>query len=832
MRTDSTATSQQQAAMECGCDVASAPHRKRRATRRRPDRRALPAVLRAAGSLLALLLALRPGAPASGAPAYSIVDLGASFDKRVNSWPYDINASGQVLIRTSDPKSWLYDSTGMHDLSKLLGEFSGASAINDAGQIAGSLRRNDGENGSLGPPHPFLYDRTGVHELGTLTIELSEAADINAAGQVVGYGTFGGTGDGHAFLYSDGVMRDLGTLGSFSRAYAINNRGQVVGWSRVSYQPQVEHAFLYNNGVMRDLGALSTGTMSWASDINDLGQVVGNSTTDRNWGQNAFLYDAAGMRALGGLRPGEASVAYSINNHGQIVGYAATGTDLGDAAVLWENGEIKDLNRLIPPGSGWVLMRANAINDAGQIIGIGRTGPAGRDGSFPERAFLLNPTSLVPQTPPRAPSGLTVSTPPADPLSRLDLAWTDASNTESGFEIQRRASDTDWTTVTTPPQNTTGFSDTGLAAYTHYRYRVRAVNAAGNSGWSNEASGDTGTGPVLRLSAAGLEFGKQPVGVLSAPRTVALTNLGNAPLSIQSMELTGSGSDEFTILAGGGSGTLAPGASRNISIGFRPSATGSWIAALTLRTNAVDSPHQVSLSGAGGAPALTISVAEVSFPDGIAFGSQPLGAPGAVKTLTLNNTGSVPLKIDRISLGGTNRSEFALIADTRQRVLPPNASRSLTLRFTPMAAGPRSAFLTLQTNAAASSRQVALEGTGIVLMGDDAEGTPRPIKAELILAVDGGAPHTSKAAVAVGQCVTLRLRVKYRNGAVAELTEAPTVTFSASPARGEFSGGNVWCPQPEDAGRKITLYGRYAGSSGQPALVAKTSITVRGGGRR
>lgn len=537
------------------------------------------------------------------------------------------------------------------------------------------------------------------------------------------------------------------------------------------------------------------------------------------------------MHELGALQPDTWCQAYGINNQGQTVGTADIAGDPGDMhAVLWENSIPKDLNRLIPPGSGWVLMSARAINDAGQIIGYGRTGPAGRDGMVQERAFLLNPTSLVPPAPPKAPSGLTVSAPPADAVSWLDLTWTDASDTESGFEIQRRTGDTDWTTVTTVPQNTTSFSDTGLADYTHYRYRVRAVNAAGNSGWSNEASGDTGTGPVLRLSAASLEFGKQPVSVLSAPRTLTLTNTGNAPLTIQGIDLTGSGSDEFVILSGAGPGALAPGASRTVSLGFRPSATGSWSAALTVRTNAPDSPQAVALSGAGAAPVLKISVADVSLPDHVEFGSQPLGVTGAVKTLTLTNTGTVPLRIDRISLGGIDRGEFALIADSRQRVLPPNGSRSITLRFTPMAEGSRNAFLTIQSNAAESLHQVALLGTGAVLVGNDA-GAPRPTKAELIVAaVDSGGPHTSKVTVTVGGCLALKLRVKYRNGAVAELTEAPAVTFSASPARGQFTDGNVWCPQPEDAGRKITLYGRYAGSSGQPALVAKTSITVRGAG--
>jgi len=53
-------------------------------------------------------------------------------------------------------------------------------------------------------------------------------------------------------------------------------------------------------------------------------------------------------------------------------------------AFLWSGGSMKDLNDLIPAGSGWVLTEATGINDSGQIVGNGTLGGV-------ERAFLLNP---------------------------------------------------------------------------------------------------------------------------------------------------------------------------------------------------------------------------------------------------------------------------------------------------------------------------------------------------------------------------------------------------------------------------------------------------------
>jgi probable HAF family extracellular repeat protein len=77
------------------------------------------------------------------------------------------------------------------------------------------------------------------------------------------------------------------------------------------------------------------------------------------------------------------SFAYAINNAGQVVGNSYIGKSL-KYPVLWDNNSIKDLNNLIPPKSGWVLMGVSDINDKGQIVGYGKI-----NGRF--HAFLLTP---------------------------------------------------------------------------------------------------------------------------------------------------------------------------------------------------------------------------------------------------------------------------------------------------------------------------------------------------------------------------------------------------------------------------------------------------------
>lgn len=86
---------------------------------------------------------------------------------------------------------------------------------------------------------------------------------------------------------------------------------------------------------------------------------------------------------------------------------------------------------------------------------------------------------------PAAPSGLQAS---AVSTSRIDLAWTDNSNSETGFKIERKTDPGgSYAQIATAGAGVTAFSNTGLALGTTYRYRVRAVNAVGNSMYSNEA---------------------------------------------------------------------------------------------------------------------------------------------------------------------------------------------------------------------------------------------------------------------------------------------------------------------------------------------------------
>ena len=247
-----------------------------------------------------------------------------------------------------------------------------SSGVNNSGQVTGWL--NNADSFSNG----FLYSDGVLQALGSLGGVISEGIGINNSGQVTGVAstTDDSTGPYHAFVQTNGVMHDLGTLGgATSVGNSINDSGQVVGYSMNSAGNN--HAFLYANGVMQDLGTLG-GANSYATAINNSGQIVGYSDTATG-AQHAFLYSSGVMQDIGTLG-GINSYANAINSSGQIVGYANTATDAYDAFV-YTNGVMQDL------GAG----TAYAINDRGQIVGTGFL--VEPDGSTRNLNTLIDPTS-------------------------------------------------------------------------------------------------------------------------------------------------------------------------------------------------------------------------------------------------------------------------------------------------------------------------------------------------------------------------------------------------------------------------------------------------------
>jgi probable HAF family extracellular repeat protein len=138
---------------------------------------------------------------------------------------------------------------------------------------------------------------------------------------------------------------------------------------------------------MKNLGKLPGSVNSAGIAINDLGQVAGYSDCGTGCAHAVLWSKAKGSILDLGVLPGAKSAyAHGINNVGQVVGlvfYADTGNRLH--AFVWSPSTgMLDLNKLIPANSGWLLQIANAINDQGQIVGLGTI-------NGQQEAFLLTP---------------------------------------------------------------------------------------------------------------------------------------------------------------------------------------------------------------------------------------------------------------------------------------------------------------------------------------------------------------------------------------------------------------------------------------------------------
>jgi fibronectin type 3 domain-containing protein len=121
---------------------------------------------------------------------------------------------------------------------------------------------------------------------------------------------------------------------------------------------------------------------------------------------------------------------------------------------------------------------------------------AGGDSAFTAAASAT--TDAPPATAPAAPSALSATALAANSIS---LSWTDNSNNETTFRIDRRVVGGTFAQVTTVPANVTTWTDTSLNASTQYQYRVRAQNSVGNSTFTATASATTPALPATAPSA-------------------------------------------------------------------------------------------------------------------------------------------------------------------------------------------------------------------------------------------------------------------------------------------------------------------------------------------
>jgi probable HAF family extracellular repeat protein len=288
---------------------------------------------------------------------YHVTYLGFAFGNGIEA---KINNLGQIT-GSDGSKGFVYDGGQITTLGTLGSPMFGTrpDAINDTGEVAGfSLTAALAQ-------HAFLYTSGPLKDLGALPgFPNSQALSINAAGDVVGASFSANGASSLAFLYHNNTLTDLGS----GTANAINASGTIVGTSG-------NRAVLYENGTVIDLGNFGDSSLTTATDINNLGQIVGSSYVKSGsvFLSHPFLYESGVWHDLGLPAGVPLGIPSAINNLGQVVGNSNLSLGSNDRPpFLYTDGTIYNLQSLLDSsGAGISLQLAYDINDSGTILAQG-----------------------------------------------------------------------------------------------------------------------------------------------------------------------------------------------------------------------------------------------------------------------------------------------------------------------------------------------------------------------------------------------------------------------------------------------------------------------------
>ena len=356
---------------------------------------------------------------------YTITDLG-TLDGGTFSQPFFIDRYGLVSGSASLPDGtqnavlWLngqMKDIGAHGLG---GPNSIAFVDDESSRAVGEAETStsdpNGEDFCGFGTHltclPFLWQAGGMIQLPTLGGNNGVAMAISNRGEVAGFAENSTPDPGcpapqvlhfKPVVWEKGVIHKLPTVGGDPDGVAqqINDNGEVVGGSGTCaafnanflYNLVPVHALLWEKGKATNLGNLGgeTGQAGGniAYDINNQGQVVGNSDLPGDTTFDAFLWTRkTGMQDLGTLSGDVASVSLSINDAGSVVG-ASLDANFDPRAFLWEKGVMTDLNTLIAGDSPLYLLTGCSINSRGEITGLGLTSTG------ETHTYLARPTHSV-----------------------------------------------------------------------------------------------------------------------------------------------------------------------------------------------------------------------------------------------------------------------------------------------------------------------------------------------------------------------------------------------------------------------------------------------------
>jgi 6-phosphogluconolactonase (cycloisomerase 2 family) len=266
-----------------------------------------------------------------------------------------------------------------------------------------------------------------------------------------------------------------------------------------------------------------------------------------------------------------------------------------------------------------------------------------------------------------------------------------------------------------------------------------------NAGGGTQSIALSGTGvapePAVTLQPGSVSFPNTGQEATSTAQTVTVTSSGAASLHISSVLVSGENPADFA-MTGNCSGAFPVGASCTVGVSFSPLGDGLRTATVSITDDAPGSPQSVQLSGTGiGPPVARPGVALA--PSGVSFPATTLGSTTGSETITVTSAGTAALHIAKIDLTGANPGDFGMV----DSCAPPatyavHATCTLSLNFTPSAAGTRTATITITDDAPNSPQSIGVTGS-----------------ANPVLVVGAAAGSGLTVAVSPGQTATYNLQL-------------------------------------------------------------------------
>jgi hypothetical protein len=228
-----------------------------------------------------------------------------------------------------------------------------------------------------------------------------------------------------------------------------------------------------------------------------------------------------------------------------------------------------------------------------------------------------------------------------------------------------------------------------------------------NNGTQSVPLAGTGIAPTASVSPTSLTYAGQLVGSTSSAQTVTLTNTGTAALHVSGVTLSGTNAADFAVSSNGCAAAVAAGQTCVVGVTFTPSGTGSRVGTLQIASDATNGTQSVALTATGIAPLASVA------PSSLNFGNRPLNAPSTAQSVTVTNSGTAALNIAALTLVGANASDFAVSGNGCSAAVAAGQTCTISLTFTPSAAGSRVATLQIPSDASNGTQSVGLSGIGI-----------------------------------------------------------------------------------------------------------------------